>query len=416
MANTRLINPIHNLTQTAYDIAHFLRHVSPDKYAELLKDASETYGYSYVYFWRNRVLELNAALDEVKTKNTTEQALTWFYDFIKKEAGGWEENSANVILLRRVLKELNHYDPTLSLEALRELKGLLLIAISERITAEEKVQAEKEKLEAIVKQREALEQEILSRHDELITMKNRLDEEAKQHAMAIQANITIKNDIASLQQARRTQVIVIDALREQIDYKQKQADKQNQLLSEMEIECAKKLQELRDKERTLLSPAEWQAKRINPQDLLEAKKIAETAVNIYIQEKQEEVKKRAELNNLPKTTLDVKATATTQAMNLSAEVAKRYNEAQVLCGKRSKLRDGKVKALLEANFMKKFAQSTTHVPSPTKSEPVVETALKEKIICKEFAEKRANLDRLFKPMLPPQAPARSALAIAKTRQ
>ena len=405
MANTRLINPIHNLTKTAYDIAYFLRQVTPEKYIELLKAASETYGYSYLCYWRKRVLELNAAIEQVKTKNSIEQALTWFHDFINAKDGGWEDSSANVILLRQVIKRLDNYDSSinLSLEELRELKGLLLVAITDRIDAEEKVNAEKQKLDAVVKQREALEQEMLARHDELIAMKDNLDQQAKQCALLAKEQANASCDLNRLQQDRRKQVIVIQALRDEIEVKQKEvaakqkeAELKNLALDEVQKECDKKQQELEDVTRTLLSPAEWQAKKVKPQDMQEAKKVAETAVNIYVLEKQAAEKKAAELKSIPKHTAAVKEA---KAIPTVTEVSKRYVDMKADCEKRSTLRDAQLKKLLEERYRVKSA------PAAQMLKKAAATVQEKKSVSADFAAKREQLGLFYKAILPAPNPA-----------
>ena len=391
MANTRLINPIHNLTKTAYDIAYFLRQVTPEKYIELLKAASDTYGYSYVYFWRNRVLELNAAIEQVKTKNSIEQALTWFHDFINAKDGGWEDSSANVILLREVIKRLDNYDSSinLSLEELRELKGLLLVAITDRIDAEEKVNAEKQKLDAVVKQREALEQEMLARHDELIAMKDNLDQQAKQCALLAKEQANASCVIQALRDE-------IEVKQKEVAAKQKEAELKNLALDEVQKECDKKQQELEDVTRTLLSPAEWQAKKVKPQDMQEAKKVAETAVNIYVLEKQAAEKKAAELKSIPKHTAAVKEA---KAIPTVTEVSKRYVDMKADCEKRSTLRDAQLKKLLEERYRVKSA------PAAQMLKKAAATVQEKKSVSADFAAKREQLGLFYKAILPAPNPA-----------
>ena len=224
-------------------------------------------------------------------------------------------------------------------------------------------------------------------------MQQRLNDQAKQQALLLKEKTNLNQDVVKLQQARRTNVIVNEALREEIAFKQKEAAKKTQQLDEIDKLREQKQQEVADLARTLLSPTDWQAKRINAQDLPEAKKVAETAVNIFVIEKQAAEKKIQELKSLPKKELIIKPERSNRAINNSQSVSERNTEKDTLCAQRSKLCDAVLKQKLEARYLAKGK-------TPVTPSVAVPASMPQATQSDSFKARQAMMQRLFKPAIP----------------
>ncbi|VVC74809.1 hypothetical protein AQUSIP_00810 [Aquicella siphonis] len=72
MISSRLINPLHSLTQTARDLAFYLRHINRDEFLQVMTEVRESYGAPaeswlwFVFYSRARRAQLDQIIDELK--------------------------------------------------------------------------------------------------------------------------------------------------------------------------------------------------------------------------------------------------------------------------------------------------------------------------------------------------------------
>lgn len=199
MSNTRLKKPLHNLTQTAKDLADHLNRLTKLELFEILSEIRKSYGSvkdSYIwsrFYSRERVPQLDTIIEYLKLETQTDEsiqqndtnaaklkasgwmematnlqlnalmnklvddnvdsnedlknknlltnkpsALEIIVYFLKAKGGGWIDTSANVVLLRALMTKLKAYDPnaTLTVNEIVELNILFPAEIKNNLNTE----------------------------------------------------------------------------------------------------------------------------------------------------------------------------------------------------------------------------------------------------------------------------------------
>lgn len=162
IARNPLINPEALLAQTAYDLAAFIYQLSKEQLMQIFKTAEDQYTApmaSWIWFipyaiypFRKRSGDFTEAENLIKERDLTElkafEAIIFMFD---KENATWNEESANTILIRQLLKSMDRYDPAIQMtpQKLKELYSLLSICMSQRIALSKQLQAAENKLASI---------------------------------------------------------------------------------------------------------------------------------------------------------------------------------------------------------------------------------------------------------------------------
>lgn len=324
MAESRLRDPIHNLEQTAYDLAYYIRHVNQTEFLAIVSEVRKEYGApkdSWFWSWfysRNRVATLDTAIKELQPKTTVTEdktvppaesaqdvdAKTKSIDAVKKllNEGGWEDSSANTKLLEQLIKKLHRYNPNFILIERERiiLKELLIIAIDQRLKVEEQMNNEELKLkqindDKIRKEKELLQMQadLLRKQEEVIESENKLRDlsdkkqandidfiKAEKEHQARLAEFQEKLKLIEVQKIEREGVINdLDKLKE---------------AKESELESAR--------QKLLLLNPEFDIKKLSLTEveaiMREAKKVGEAAVWTYLKERDEIQRKKKELDEM----------------------------------------------------------------------------------------------------------------------
>lgn len=380
MAQTRLRNPLHNLVQTAFDLALYLRHVSLDEFIDVMTEVRNKYAAPkeswlwFMFYSRYRLGQLDQAIHEMKSESSeslddddTGKMILNAVTTILKE-GGWEDTSANTNLLRALLKQIHGYDPgaALTIDEIYELKDLLFVAIEQRIAAEERLSQEEQRLKEIDEQKIKLEKEVLRKQEELLRKQEEIyDNESRLKLLEVEQS---KKDAA---------LKLIELERELRMMELKDYEEQ---LEQIEHERHKREEELETARQTLLllnPDIDIRKMGFNEIEsvMSEAKLVAQAAVKTYLHERNEILRQKQERENLrgkmssAKKSLSGKnlggiAVSSTDKIDseelqkLDAEKLERQAEVKKLCQSRQKGNDQGVKALLERLFKMKKDESS----------------------------------------------------------
>lgn len=318
MISTRLKNPLHNLTQTAKDAASYLRHVSEAEFIDTLKEVGSEYGAvteSYVwywFYWRERLPALKKTISDLEAKqkqnnetietNTDqlineENALTQAQEavsdelsiinamvaLLKEENAGLASSSRNTILLKKIIKKLHGYDPSIKLQLneVVEFHQLLIDAIEERLKAEAELNEEEIRL---------------------------IELEHKVLALQLEKNIC-ESELRKIEEDRINQ--------------------------ESELEKARQTLLLLNPEFDIKQFALGELK----ETMEEAKKVGEAAVNTFIAERNELLRKKQELANIRGNVALAKSQLIGQTLGGVGEVTTAESEKEKIVSEKKKRQD-----------------------------------------------------------------------------
>ncbi len=423
MANTRLRKPLHDLTQTAFDLARYLRHVDPKDFLKLMnlvlgpyKAPKESYIWT-IFYSRKRVEELKEIIKkfEAAIEIGNADVIKTGLEIFQKEASGWDDTSVNTNLLRLLLKELHGYDSEAKLEIneIIELYGLLLEAIEKRLEAEARLSEEEARLKEIDDEKFELELQLLKTQQELLRKQEEiLDKESRLQELK-ETESTKDSELRKIEAEKTAKIAELTAYEAR--------------LSAIQIERNKREEELdAARAKLLLLNPEIDISKMGLKEIetlmTEAKQVGEEAARTYIKEVQEVRKRREELGNLKGNFSKVKKNLAgkavygaevpiAEAANLSEEQARvvkekeaRTQEMQALCNKRNKDKDRVVKSYMERFLKMQIEQKTKkdqEAQSKTDEHASVESLYSEgerAIIVDKAALERVNARRPFSEM------------------
>lgn len=199
MTTTRpaLMNPMDNLTQTAYALAFYLRCTNPVEIIKCLNDVKVGYTAIYdsylgpiykIFKLRNRVSDIDKAINAYEVIIASNKSHTRVHEYEAQkpyrtltEIGGWEDTSVNTNFLRKLVKKLADYDATIDLtkDEIHQLHLLLLKVFDERLILESSFLQQEENLRHLneVKIKKANElKDIVQTRYEIVDIEMKIDE------------------------------------------------------------------------------------------------------------------------------------------------------------------------------------------------------------------------------------------------
>lgn len=226
-----LINPEALLAQTAYDLAAFIYQLSKEQLMQIFKAAEEQYKapmQSWIWFipyaiypFRTRSDDFAQAEHLINERDSAEltelKAFASIMYMFDKENGTWNEESANTILIRELLKSMDGYDPNIQIapQKLKELYSLLKECMNQRINLGYQLKTAESKLTSLREQNEPvkniIEKNILDYKSAINTIRAAKKMADKERSLAI-----IKGQIEEEQQKLKIMTDVEEALQFEI--------------------------------------------------------------------------------------------------------------------------------------------------------------------------------------------------------
>lgn len=302
------INPLKNLTQTAYDLAFYLRYVNPTEIILSSEEIKKEYNAPrqswltwpiYALFnLRNRTNDLDktiAAFQEIiETRHTTSEYVKQKPVLSLIDKGGWEDTSLNTNFLRMLVRKIPGYNPKiiLSKDEVLQLRELLGVAFDERIRAEVKLNEQQKKLRLIDKAREQKEKELFKKQDELLRKQEEVTEYVNKLADLEEKQTTKDARLKEIEKNLNDYTLKVQLIEKEKVIKENELNniEQEKVIKENELEATRKIL-------TALSP-DFDMKGLDESQMDEAVMIAKVAVRTYKEQIQEQKNKKNELASL----------------------------------------------------------------------------------------------------------------------
>jgi chromosome segregation ATPase len=381
MANGRrnYINPLANLTQTAKDLAYYLRYVNPNEVINTAEEIKKEYNApreSWLTWPIYALLSLRVRADDLDRTIGAFQALTRkdraIDEYAKQkpiltliEKGGWEETSLNTNFLRNLVKKIPGYDASITLtrDEVIQLRKLLCTAFDDRLTAEERLTEQQRKLRQIDKAKSAKEKELFRKQAELL----RKQEEVNEFTLKLA-------DLAQIETSKDARLKEIEKdLKEYTEKVQliaaEKALKESEL-QHLEQEKSAKESELEDTRKLLatLNP-DFDMTGLDKAQKEEAVMVARVAFKTYKQQIEQQKNKKLELSSLgdlslAKKTQDKVVDKKTSAPTAFAET--RNKELAEMIQERKRHENPQAKSDFSSHLSLLFKMKSDHVKSTPK--------------------------------------------------
>lgn len=291
VSSTR-INPLHDLKQTARDMAAFLVFGEAQKLMTCLLEAKQIYqqplnswatGLFYRLFQtRQRFSDIDHTLKRISCQQDEDNSKVIIGMF---ESGGWEETSFNTTLIRTLVKYIRHvadkdiyveYETSaiLPLEAVTELKTLLIFEQA-RLMNEDVISSQQKLIDKLKSRKIETQNELLQLTRQMLECEKNLD------------SIKTNEQSASIR--------VLELLAERNRFEQ-ELELHNKQLTEINAERKRQEKALEDK-LFLAANLNIDLSQLTDKQREEAQRIAVTAIRMYLKDLEDQAAKQKELGN-----------------------------------------------------------------------------------------------------------------------